>query len=112
MLSINSKYGEVKIFAETFEQEALGQVIELANSPLGENAHIRMMPDMHLGTGCCIGTTLKVTDKVCPGHVGVDIGCGVDLMVLKKFRRDGKYLKRLGNYYPIIHGDYTTILHK
>ena len=35
----------------------------------------------------------------------------VDLMVLKKFRRDGKYLKRLGNYYPIIHGDYTTILH-
>lgn len=90
MLSINSKYGEVKIFAETFEQEALGQVIELANSPLGENAHIRMMPDMHLGTGCCIGTTLKVTDKVCPGHVGVDIGCGVDIVFL-----NGEIDKRL-----------------
>lgn len=90
MLSINSKYGKVKIFAETFEQEALGQVIELANSPLGENAHIRMMPDMHLGTGCCIGTTLKVTDKVCPGHVGVDIGCGVDIVFL-----NGEINKRL-----------------
>ena len=32
-------------------------------------------------------------------------------MILKRFRNDGKYLKRLGNYYPIIHGDYTTILH-
>lgn len=93
MLSINSKYGEVKIFAETFEQEALGQVIELANSPLGENAHIRMMPDMHLGTGCCIGTTLKITDKVCPGHVGVDIGCGVDLIILNE--RIGDRLEEL-----------------
>lgn len=117
MLSINSKYGEVKIFAETFEQEALGQVIELANSPLGENAHIRMMPDMHLGTGCCIGTTLKVTDKVCPGHVGVDIGCGVDLMILNE--KIGNRLEELDkvihnnipcgmnvHYNPQIHEDY------
>lgn len=35
----------------------------------------------------------------------------LDLMILKSFRSDGKYLKRLNNYFPIIHGDYTTILH-
>lgn len=36
----------------------------------------------------------------------------VDLMILKKFRKDGKYLKNnMNNYFPIIHGDYTTILH-
>ncbi len=35
-----------------------------------------------------------------------------DLMILKKFRKDGKYLKNnLNNYFPIIHGKYTTILH-
>lgn len=35
-----------------------------------------------------------------------------DLMILKTFREDGKYLKNnTNNYFPIIHGDYTTILH-
>ena len=35
-----------------------------------------------------------------------------DLMILKTFRKDGDYLKNnTNNYFPIIHGDYTTILH-
>ena len=35
-----------------------------------------------------------------------------DLMVLKNFNKDIKYLKNnLNNYFPIIHGKYTTILH-
>ena len=75
-----SKYGEVKIFAKTIEQEAISQIYKMANSPLGENAHIRIMPDCHAGTGCVIGTTMLITDKVCPNLVGVDIGCGVDLV--------------------------------
>ena len=79
-MEFNSKYGEVKIFAQTVEQQAISQVLEMANSPLGENAHIRIMPDCHAGAGCVIGTTMKITDKVCPNLVGVDIGCGVDLV--------------------------------
>lgn len=75
-----SKYGEVKIFAKTIEQEAISQIYKMANSPLGENAHIRIMPDCHAGAGCVIGTTMVITDKVCPNLVGVDIGCGVDLV--------------------------------
>ncbi len=76
----NTKYGEVHIYAETCEQEAISQVLEMANSPLGENAHIRIMPDCHAGAGCVIGTTMRITDKVCPNLVGVDIGCGVELI--------------------------------
>lgn len=79
-MELNSKYGEVKIFAKTVEQQAISQIIEMANSPLGENAHIRIMPDCHAGAGCVIGTTMKITDKVCPNLVGVDIGCGVTLV--------------------------------
>jgi len=30
-----------------------------------------------VGLGCTIGTTMTIKDKVVPGHVGVDIGCGV-----------------------------------
>lgn len=84
MFEINSKYGIVKVYAETIEDEAIGQIVEMANSPLGENAHIRIMPDAHTGAGCTIGTTMKITDKVCPNLIGVDIGCGVDLVVLNE----------------------------
>lgn len=77
---LNSKHGEVVVYAKTVEQEAISQIIAMANSPLGENAHIRIMPDCHAGAGCVIGTTMLITDKVCPNLVGVDIGCGVDLI--------------------------------
>jgi RNA-splicing ligase RtcB len=40
------------------------------------------MPDCHAGAGCVIGTTMIITDKVCPNIVGVDIGCGVLTSVL------------------------------
>ena len=84
MFSLDSKYGEVKVYAETIEDEAIAQIVKMANSPLGENAHIRIMPDAHAGAGCTIGTTMLVTDKVCPNILGVDIGCGVDLVYIKE----------------------------
>ena len=74
-MELKTKYEIIKIFAKTFEPEALGQTTQFANSVLGENAHIRIMPDAHAGAGCVIGTTMKITDKVCPNLVGVDIGC-------------------------------------
>ena len=79
-MELNTKYGEIKIYAKTLEDEALTQIIKMANSPLGEGAHIRIMPDAHAGKGCTIGTTMRITDKVCPNIVGVDIGCGMDLV--------------------------------
>lgn len=80
MFEIKTKYGNAKVFAETIENEAISQITEMSNSPLGENAHIRIMPDAHAGAGCVIGTTMKITDKVCANLVGVDIGCGVLLV--------------------------------
>lgn len=79
-MEFSTKHGTVKVFAKTVEQEAISQILGVANSPLGENAHIRVMPDCHAGKGCTIGTTMVITDKVCPNLVGVDIGCGVDLV--------------------------------
>ncbi|MCL2556431.1 MAG: RtcB family protein [Firmicutes bacterium] len=80
MIELNTKYGIIKIYARTLEDDALGQVTVLANSVLGEGANLRVMPDAHAGAGCVIGTTMIITDKVCPNLVGVDIGCGVDLV--------------------------------
>ncbi len=79
-MELKTKYGTVKIYAKTIGEMAIAQIIKVANSPLGENAHIRIMPDAHEGKGCVIGTTMKIADKVCPNLVGVDIGCGVTLV--------------------------------
>jgi RNA-splicing ligase RtcB len=40
------------------------------------------MPDVHAGKGCTIGTTMTITDKIVPGMVGVDIGCGMETVRL------------------------------
>lgn len=80
MLEITSDADEViKIYATTVESKTIDQIKWTANSPAGRNSHIRIMPDCHYGAGCCVGTTMKVTDKVVPNLVGVDIGCGVAL---------------------------------
>ena len=98
MFSIDSKTTDVNVYAETIEQEAISQITQIANSPIGEYANIRIMPDAHAGKGCVIGTTMKFNGKVCPNIVGVDIGCGVvayhlaekniDLEKLDKFCRE------------------------
>lgn len=77
MFTINSRNGDVNVYAESVEETAVAQIMQMANSPLGGGAHIRIMPDCHAGAGCTIGTTMHITDKVCPNLVGVDIGCGM-----------------------------------
>ncbi len=74
---INRVGREIKIFAETFEQEAYDQVESLANFEAYLYEKIRVMPDAHVGKGSTIGTTITITDKVTPNLVGVDIGCGM-----------------------------------
>ena len=38
---------------------------------------VAIMPDTHAGKGSVIGFTMRMTDKVIPNVVGVDVGCGV-----------------------------------
>lgn len=78
----------MKIFAKTIEDEALKQLSTIENHPaFGEESNIRIMPDVHSGTGCVIGFTAKLVDKVVPNVIGVDIGCG---MIVTRFNK--KYL--------------------
>lgn len=72
---VQGKYNSAKIFTDVCEETAISQIIELCNQPMAEKSRIRIMPDVHAGAGCTIGTTMTVTDKVVPNLVGVDIGC-------------------------------------
>ncbi|MBR5405039.1 MAG: RtcB family protein [Oscillospiraceae bacterium] len=84
MFEIKGKFGSAKVFAEIAEESAVAQITELCNQPVSEGANIRIMPDVHTGAGCTIGTTMTVTDKAIPNLVGVDIGCGMETVKLKE----------------------------
>ena len=77
MLELKGKYNTAKVFTDNVDNETISQVIELLNQDYIKNAKIRIMPDCHAGAGCVIGTTMTISDKVCPNLVGVDIGCGM-----------------------------------
>lgn len=78
MLEVAGKYNQAKIFTDVVDQASIAQVIELCNQEFTAGSRIRLMPDIHAGAGCTIGTTMTITDKVVPNLVGVDIGCGME----------------------------------
>ena len=78
MIEIKGKYNEAKIFTDVVESASIAQVQELCNQEFTAGSRIRLMPDIHAGAGCTIGTTMTITDTVVPNLVGVDIGCGME----------------------------------
>lgn len=75
---LKGRYTEAKVYTDVIEQSAIAQIIELCNQPYMRDVPIRIMPDVHSGVGCVIGTTFPAQeDFVVPNLIGVDIGCGV-----------------------------------
>ena len=84
MKEIRGSYGIAKVFTDNIEDKASEQIQELMNQPYAVDANVRIMPDVHAGAGCTIGTTMYIcNDRICPNLVGVDIGCGVYVIYLK-----------------------------
>lgn len=84
MLELQGKFGVAKVFTDVVDNESISQVINLLNQPYIEGSKVRMMPDIHAGAGCTIGTTMTIKDKICPNLVGVDIGCGMETIRIKE----------------------------
>lgn len=61
---------------------------------------IRIMPDVHAGKGCTIGTTMTITDKAVPNVVGVDIGCGMYTVKLGQTDLDFVKIDEAAHYIP------------
>ena len=83
MITLEGKYNTAKVFTDTPDSETIGQIINLLNQEFVSGSQIRIMPDTHAGAGCVIGTTMTINDKIVPNLVGVDIGCGMETVVLK-----------------------------
>ena len=95
MLEVKGKYNSAKIFTDVVDKASVAQVIELCNQPFTAKSRIRMMPDIHAGAGCTVGTTITITDKVVPNLVGVDIGCGMETVHLREQHLELQKLDKL-----------------
>ena len=84
MMEISGKYNTAKVFTNVIEKSAIAQINEICDQPMTEGLDIRIMPDVHAGAGCTIGTTMTVKDKLVPNFVGVDIGCGMETVKLRE----------------------------
>ena len=84
MKQINGKFNSAKVFTDTIDPVAEEQIKTLCNQEFTQGSLIRVMPDVHAGAGCTIGTTMTVKDKIVPNLVGVDIGCGMATYVLRE----------------------------
>ncbi|MCL2680732.1 MAG: RtcB family protein [Coriobacteriia bacterium] len=98
MKKLAGRFGEGIIYNSQVEAGAVEQVLQLLNTPLAEQANLRVMPDVHAGAGSVIGTTMRISDKVCPNLVGVDIGCGVMATPLVGSNADALHLVELDRF--------------
>ena len=83
---------DLKIFTDNIEPAAINQIYNLLSQPPFQNSKVRIMPDVHLGSGCVVGFTATLENKVIPNVVGVDIGCGMLTVCLGKVETDLKAL--------------------
>ncbi len=77
MIEIVGRYNTAICYTDIIEPEAYAQVLRVCNEAAFSDSKIRIMPDVHAGAGCTIGTTMTLTERVVPNMVGVDIGCGM-----------------------------------
>ena len=99
-IEIKGKVNTALCYAKVIEDEAIEQIRRMCDYPFTEGSKIRIMPDVHAGKGCTIGTTMTVVDKVVPNVVGVDIGCGMLTVNLGKADIDFEKLDEAAHYIP------------
>ena len=88
MLEIKGKVNTAICYAKVIEDEAIHQIRRMCDYDMTAGSKIRIMPDVHAGKGCTIGTTMTIVDKAVPNVVGVDIGCGMYTVNLGKVEID------------------------
>ena len=100
MLEIIGTYNTAKCFATTVDDGAREQIRAVCDTEAFAASKIRIMPDVHAGKGCTIGTTMTVTDKIVPAMVGVDIGCGMYTVYLGNIEIDFEKMDEVAHYIP------------
>lgn len=88
METIKGAYTSAQIFSTKNQQTAIdpyaiAQLQMICNQESSAGCRIRVMPDVHPGKVGTIGLTMTIGEKIMPGLIGIDIGCGVTLAQIK-----------------------------
>ena len=97
---IQGKVATAIAYASVIEQEAIDQIRRMCDYDFTAGSTIRIMPDVHAGKGCTIGTTMTIRDKAVPNVVGVDIGCGMYTMRLNAREVDFARFDEAAHFVP------------
>ena len=100
MMEIKGQVNTAVCFAKVIEDEAIEQIRRMCDYEFTAGSQIRIMPDVHAGKGCTIGTTMTVRDKAVPNIVGVDIGCGMYTVNLGKVEIDMEQMDAAAHFIP------------
>ena len=100
MFEIKGKVNTALCYAKVIEDEAVEQIRRMCDYDFTAGSRIRIMPDVHAGKGCTIGTTMTITGKAVPNIVGVDIGCGMYTVDLGRGELDLERLDAAAHYIP------------
>lgn len=100
MLEIKGKITTAICYAKVIEDEAIEQIKRMCDYEFTKDCKVRIMPDVHAGKGCTIGTTMTIRDKAVPNIVGVDIGCGMYTVNLGKGEIDFEKLDEAAHFVP------------
>ena len=100
MFEIKGNVNTALCYAKVVEDEAIEQIKRMCDYEFTAGSRIRIMPDVHAGKGCTIGTTMTIVDKAVPNIVGVDIGCGMYTVNLGKVDIDFAKLDEVAHFVP------------
>jgi len=100
MIEIKGKHNIAKCYTNTLEDGAREQIQTVCDTEAFASSKIRIMPDVHAGKGCTIGTTMTIVDKIVPAMVGVDIGCGMYTVNLGNIEVDFEKVDEAAHYIP------------
>ena len=100
VLEIKGKVNTALCYAKVVEDEAVEQIRRMCDCECTQGSRIRIMPDVHAGKGCTIGTTMTITDKAVPNVVGVDIGCGMYTVNLGRGDIDFEKMDAAAHFVP------------
>ena len=104
LMEIKGKVNMAICYARVVEEDAIEQIRRMCDYQMTEGSKIRIMPDVHAGKGCTIGTTMTVIDKAVPNVVGVDIGCGMYTVNLGKGDVDFDTVKEVAGWITPVPG--------
>ena len=99
-MEIQGKVNTAICYASVIEEEAIEQIRRMCDYEITAGSKVRIMPDVHAGKGCTIGTTMTVIDKAVPNVVGVDIGCGMYTVKLSNKEIDFEQLDEACHFVP------------